>query len=207
MAYCYTLSQLEDLHTRAHDIRQVTAPLVSSTYAAAAGRGARVVTGPDAAPNRYATKPREAAAPGTTLVAVPVEPKEGAQQRLLTVLQNECGLGYITRKEVKDKTRRNPGLIDQAEDKIEMLQNLLSGERFNSPWLCCGAKKDVPKCACYVGRYCNCGHECYVWVMPEQMAFLREFTLAVLTLAPNEKQDISSLVPGRGAAFSPTIGR
>ena len=36
---------------------------------------------------------------------------------------------------------------------------------------------------------------------------LREFTQVILTLAPNEKQDLGSMIPGRGAAFSPSLGR
>ncbi len=93
---------------------------------------------------------------------------------------------------------RNPGLADQAKNKVVTLRELLHEPK---PWFCCGAKKDVPKCACYVGHYCKCGKECYVWVMPDQMKELREFTLKVLSLAASERQDLTVL--GRGAAFSP----
>ncbi|MBX9582077.1 MAG: hypothetical protein K2X87_17365 [Gemmataceae bacterium] len=60
----------------------------------------------------------------------------------------------------------------------------------------------MPKCACYVGRHRGCTGECQVWVMPDQLGTLREFTLIVLALAPVEKQE---LFPSRGAAFSPSL--
>jgi len=45
-------------------------------------------------------------------------------------------------------------------------------------WFVVGAKKDVPKHACYVGRYCNT----YVWVPPENLELLTRFTLAILDI-------------------------
>ena len=100
------------------------------------------------------------------------------------------------------RQERNPGLADQAQSKMTTLRSLLTEETFQTPWFSCGSKHDVPKCACYVGRYVGCGRECYVWVLPGQMKALKEFTLALSTLAPLEKQDITG---GRGAAFSPGI--
>lgn len=94
---------------------------------------------------------------------------------------------------------RNPGLADQAKNKVATLKQLAYAEQ--TPWFYYGTKKDVPKCACYVGHYKGCGRDCYVWVMPDQMEKLREFTLTVLSLAPSERQDLTVL--GRGAAFSP----
>ena len=46
-------------------------------------------------------------------------------------------------------------------------------------WYYVGSKKDVPKCACYVGHHC----ETYVWVMPEGRNDLAVFTMAALDLA------------------------
>lgn len=97
---------------------------------------------------------------------------------------------------------RNPGLIDQAEEKVSALKNLLEEKAFQSPWFVSGGKKDVPKCACHVGHHCGCGCDCYVWVMPDRRQVLKEFTLVILALAPIEAQDITT---GRGAAFSPSI--
>jgi hypothetical protein len=45
-------------------------------------------------------------------------------------------------------------------------------------WFVVGGKKDVPKHACYVGRYCNT----YVWVPPENLEMLTRFTLAILDI-------------------------
>jgi hypothetical protein len=107
---------------------------------------------------------------------------------------------YVPSAELREATQRNVGLIAQAEDKVRKLEELV--EKFNSPWLACGKKDDVPKCACYAGRHCSCTGDCQVWVMPEQLGTLREFTLIVLALAPVEKQE---LFPSGGAAFSPSL--
>ena len=45
-------------------------------------------------------------------------------------------------------------------------------------WFVVGQKKDVPKHACYVGRYCNT----YVWVPPENVELLTRLTLAILDI-------------------------
>lgn len=122
--------------------------------------------------------------------------------RLLTAIHHACAPGYLPRTDLKWETERNAALIDQAEDKVRKLESLLNEPIFQTPWLNCGQKKDVPRCACYVGRYRDCLGERYVWVTPEGLKTLREFTLVILTLAPIEKQDV---VSGRGAAFSPSI--
>jgi hypothetical protein len=46
-------------------------------------------------------------------------------------------------------------------------------------WYGVGAKKDVPKCACYVGHHCNT----YVWVTSEGMNDLALFAMGALDLA------------------------
>jgi hypothetical protein len=119
----------------------------------------------------------------------------------LTVLQIACETKYLPVGSSYLVNNRNPGLIDQAADKIKKLQDLLEKDVFKARWFYCGKKKDVPKCACLVGHYCGCPCECYIWVMPEQAAALREFTLAVLSLAPIEKQDLA-FSRGAGAAYS-----
>jgi hypothetical protein len=50
-------------------------------------------------------------------------------------------------------------------------------------WYCVGSKRDVPKCACYVGHYDGCGGCTYVWVTPEGMNGLALFTMGALDLA------------------------
>jgi len=67
----------------------------------------------------------------------------------------------------------------------EQLQTFFAGETpdldcvLPRGWYHTGGKKDVPKHACFVGRYC----ETYVWVTPEGRDGLTRFTLAVLDLA------------------------
>jgi hypothetical protein len=46
-------------------------------------------------------------------------------------------------------------------------------------WYHVGCKKDVPKCALYVGHY----GDTYVWVMPEGVEGLTRFTMTILDLA------------------------
>jgi hypothetical protein len=46
-------------------------------------------------------------------------------------------------------------------------------------WYGVGCKQDVPKCACYVGHYCNT----YVWVNAEGLDGLTRFTMTVIDLA------------------------
>ena len=121
---------------------------------------------------------------------------------ILTAMHDACPSGYLPSTNLKWETERNAALIDQAEDKIKKLEFLMNDPAFQTPWLNCGQKHDMPKCACYVGHYRGCQGDRYVWVMPEGLKTLREFTLVILTLAPIEKQDV---VSGRGAAFSPSF--
>jgi hypothetical protein len=46
-------------------------------------------------------------------------------------------------------------------------------------WFHVGGKKDVPKNACYVGRYCDS----YVWVLPDGIEGLTRFTMTIIDLA------------------------
>ena len=49
-------------------------------------------------------------------------------------------------------------------------------------WFCVGEKSDVPRDACYVGKF----QETRVWVMPEGMDGMARFTLTVMQLATSE---------------------
>lgn len=62
------------------------------------------------------------------------------------------------------------------------------GIEFDVPvgWFCIGGKRDVPKGACYVGHWCDR----YVWVMPEGVGGLSEFTLAVLAVTKLEPGEL-----------------
>jgi hypothetical protein len=60
-------------------------------------------------------------------------------------------------------------------------------------WFCVGRKKDVPRDACFVGHYCD--H--YVWVMPNRVEDLSQFTILILGIT---KHGISNQ-PSRGLAY------
>jgi hypothetical protein len=130
-------------------------------------------------------------------------------QLILTALQAKAPAGYLPATDLMWESARNPAIVDQAEDQIARFEALLFDDdgkldknKFKSPWLLRGCKADVPRCACYVGRYKECGQERYVWIMPEHYPLLREFTQTILSLAaPSPQQDI----PARSPAFSPSL--
>lgn len=124
-------------------------------------------------------------------------------ERLLFALHLVCDEKYHPPAWVHEPSERNVGLVAQAEGKIESLQKLLDEPAFFAQWFGCGSKKDIPKCACYVGHYCGCGCDCYVWVEPQHMETLKALTLIVLDLAPTENQDTFP----RSAGYSPTLSR
>lgn len=152
-------------------------------------------------PERSRSLPKVSARPQRP-DARPLDDTSETMPLILTAIHAACPAGYLPSTDVIWDTERNPGLIDQAEDKIRKFEDLLTEDRFQVQWLNVGCKKDVPKCACYVGHYRNCGRDCYVWVTPENLRYLREYTLAVLTVAPIQAQDV---LGGRGAAFSPSL--
>lgn len=131
------------------------------------------------------------------LLPTPINPTD----QILTALEMAYDDTYRPPAATREESLRNVGLVAQAEEKIEKLQQLVDDPRFAQPWLCRGSKCDVPKHACYVGHYSNCGCKCYVWVMPEKLDVLRDFTSILLSLAPLDKQEVFP----RGAAFSPGL--
>lgn len=156
-------------------------------------------------PDSTSSLPNLSPTPLAPFVITQLQPA-AAKYLILLVMHLICNPGYTPPAANPDATRRNVGLIAQAEDKIQKLEQLIEGPEFKTPWFHFGGAKDVPKCACYVGHYFNCGCDMYVWVMPEQLEVLKEFTLVVLGLAPIDKQDILSGYPsGRGTAFSPAF--
>lgn len=67
-----------------------------------------------------------------------------------------------------------------------------------SGWFCVGKKCDVPRNACYVGRY----HDQWVWVSEEGRASLTEFTLLVMRISTLVKETQTLISPG-SVKFSP----
>ncbi len=98
---------------------------------------------------------------------------------------------------------RNPGLSDQAQTKVDKLKELCAEDSpLLKPWFYVGKRGDVPSCACYVGHYRGCNADCYVWVMPDGIKSLSEFSLTIQAISAIEKQDAFS---GKGASFSPGL--
>lgn len=65
-------------------------------------------------------------------------------------------------------------------------------------WFCVGRKCDVPKNACYVGRY----HDQWVWVTEDGRASLTEFTLLVMRISTLIRETQTLMSPG-SVKFSP----
>jgi hypothetical protein len=90
---------------------------------------------------------------------------------------------------------RSP-LAENVCRRIGMIQEDLAAIR--PGWFHVGTRRDVPKGACYVGR----SGDCYVWVGPEGMDGLTEFTLTVLKIASLIKETQTLINPG-SVKFSP----
>jgi hypothetical protein len=80
--------------------------------------------------------------------------------------------------------------------KIGMIQEDLAEIR--PGWFQVGARRDVPRDACYVGR----SGDCYAWVSPDGIDRLTEFTLTVLKLSSLIKETQTLISPG-SVKFSP----
>jgi hypothetical protein len=65
-------------------------------------------------------------------------------------------------------------------------------------WFHVGSKHDVPKDACYVGK----SGASYVWVCPDGIDGLTEFTLTVLKISSLIKETETLISPGN-VKFSP----
>jgi hypothetical protein len=77
------------------------------------------------------------------------------------------------------------GQTTDCEQCLDLLKRFYLGETDRMDcviprgWFHAGCEKDVPKHACYVGRYCDT----WVWVMPEGVEGLTRFTMTVIDLA------------------------
>ncbi len=87
-------------------------------------------------------------------------------------------------------------LAKSVLSQVEGLQRDLA--RIQPGWFQVGCKRDVPKNALYVGR----SRDLYVWVMPEGLEGLTEFTLTVLKFSSLIKETQTLVNPG-SIKFSP----
>jgi hypothetical protein len=71
--------------------------------------------------------------------------------------------------------------------------------RIPPEWLHTGGRADVPACACYVG-HCGCH---YVWVTPEGVSGLSEFTLVLLDIATVDPTSLQ--IPATLASVQTTL--
>ena len=95
-----------------------------------------------------------------------------------------------------DPSRERSPLARNVCRKIDMIQDDLASIR--PGWFHVGSRRDVPKDACYVGR----SGGCYVWVCPDGIDQLTEFTLTVLKLSSLIKETGTLISPGN-VKFSP----
>jgi hypothetical protein len=129
------------------------------------------------------------------------------KREIVQLLSSLCKQPFISGSPM-EKPIRGAVTTEQAEDKISALVELFSDRgdepnKFSTPWVGHGCKKDVPACVCYVGHYRGCQGDCYAWVVTDQAKMLRDFTLLILALVPPDAQEVSTQRLGVGAAFSP----
>jgi hypothetical protein len=87
-------------------------------------------------------------------------------------------------------------LARDVSRQVAQIERELS--RIGAGWFRVGRKWDVPRDACYVGRY----HDCWVWVAADGQEALTEFTLAVMKLSTLIKETQTLISPG-SVKFSP----
>jgi hypothetical protein len=108
---------------------------------------------------------------------------------------------------INAKLEASTGLTKETARRVNDAQQALQKiAALDSGWYHVGARRDVPKDACYVGHYRGCGGECYVWVCPDGRKSLAELTLNVLKLA-TVFQDTQVVTAPSGIQFSPSISR
>lgn len=97
---------------------------------------------------------------------------------------------------LRDSDRLNTSR--KQSDVNENVSADLDASDFDIPsgWFSIGCKKDVPKDACYVGRF----RDRYAWVMPGDVDSLARFTLAVLTITKLESGETNGK---SGLMFTP----
>jgi hypothetical protein len=95
-----------------------------------------------------------------------------------------------------DPLRDRSPLAKNVCRKVGMIQSDLA--KIQPGWFHAGRWRDVPKDACYVGRSGNV----YVWVGPEGLDQLTEFTLTVLKFTTLIKETQTLVSPG-SVKFSP----
>ena len=99
------------------------------------------------------------------------------------------------------------GLTKETKRQVNDIQKELAAIASLPPhWYHVGCKKDCPKDACHVGHYQSCGREIYVWVCPDGLPALADFTLSILNLSTTFKDAQLVTVPS-GVQYSPAFSR
>lgn len=92
--------------------------------------------------------------------------------------------------------RKTP-LAREVASELKEITDELKG--IHSGWYRVGHKRDVPKDACYVAHW----KDLYVWVMPDGVNDLTEFTLSILEMADAIHPAPPISMGSGGAAYSP----
>lgn len=130
----------------------------------------------------------------------------GVEDQIVKLTRDVAKLPYLPRYPITSRAEHNPHDLEQAQQKIKVLYELVTDPKYAMPWVCRSyCRRDVPACVCQVGHWCRCGSDCHVWVEPDHQRTLREFTLAVLTLAPLSLEETPPAFAPAGVTFSPTL--
>ncbi len=102
--------------------------------------------------------------------------------------------------DVCQKLPQTPGAVSPLARNVCRRIDVILHElaQINAGWFRIGGKWDVPRGACYVGRY----KDRYVWVEPDGLEALTDFTLTVLKISSLVKETQTLVSPG-SVKFSP----
>jgi hypothetical protein len=85
----------------------------------------------------------------------------------------------------------------EARRQVKEINKDLSS--IQTGWFGVGRKHDIPRNACYVGRF----RDRYAWVCPDGCRDLADFTLKVLSFSSLLKEQSILTIPGGGPRFTP----
>ena len=130
----------------------------------------------------------------------------GVEDQVVQLTRDVGDVACISRYPAQGAAMHNPHDIAQAELQIKILLEFATLPKYQSAWVgVARSRRGVPHCACYVGHTCKCGCESHVWVPRDQLGTLRDFTIAILTLAPIESQETPQSANSGTVTYSPTV--
>jgi hypothetical protein len=130
----------------------------------------------------------------------------GVEDQIVKLTRDAYDLPYVPRYPATGRAEHNLRATEQAQRQIKVLYELATLEEYALPWVCVAHGHPHAPHGAYKGHWRWQCHESHIWVPRDRQATLRNFTLAILTLAPIEGQESASGASSGQVTFSPTIG-